>query len=222
MMRVHTYILLIIVMTLFVILTRAQDDIDAIPQARPRPMPTSVSIEKDISIERYFTSIKQGSVGLVRLTGADIIQAQLIFLNNRYSFFPFSDDEWYSFLVVNMDVQPRDYELTISIEQETTNLNVNQIISVESADFITQEFDMLGDLGKLVDPDLENAEYTKIYGIMADFSFEILWDKIGFDLPLDSQIASSFGTYRLLNQSINLYTTYRLGSTGIDKGSCHR
>lgn len=202
-MRFLKFILINMTMILTVISAFAQDDIDAIPQARPRPMPASVTIENNITIERYFTSIKQGSVGLVRLTGPDIIQAQLSFLNNHYSFFEFSDNEWYSFLVANMDIQPRDYEVTISIERQSSHLDISQIVTVESANYITQEFDMLGDLAELVDPELESDEFSKIDAIIEDTSFEILWDAMGFDLPLDSQVASGFGTYRLLNQSIS-------------------
>ena len=203
MTRLLTNVLLAVIFTLSSILAFTQDDMDAIPQARPHPMPTSVTVEGDIIIERFFPSIKQGTVGLVRLIGPDVVQAQLIFLNNQYSFFQFSDNEWYLFLVANMDVQPRDYEVTISIERQSNNLDISQIVKVESADYITEEFDMLGDLAELVDPDLEKAEYTKIDGIIENISSEALWDATGFGLPLDSQVASSFGTYRLLNQSIS-------------------
>lgn len=203
MIRLLTNILLVVTFTLSSISAFTQDDMDAIPQARPHPMPTSVTIEGDITIERFFPSVKQGTVGLVRLTGPDVVQAQLIFLNNHYSFFQLSDDEWYSFFVANMDIQPRDYEVTISIERQSNNLSISQIVTVESADYITQEFDMLGDLAELVDPELENAEFTKIYAIIENNISKALWDATGFDLPLDSQVASSFGTYRLLNQSIS-------------------
>lgn len=209
--KLRRYLILRLFRLLFVYLviifpitsTFAQDDIDAIAQARPHPMPTSVTVDEDITLERYFPSINQGSVGLIRLTGPDIVQAQLTFINVDYPFFEMSDNEWYLFLVVNMDVQPRDYDVTILLERINSNLILNEVVKVESAGYITQEFEMLGDLAELIDPELESDEFTKLDAIIEDTSFEILWDAKGFDLPLDSQVASSFGTYRLLNQSIS-------------------
>ena len=101
-----------------------------------------------------------------------------------------------------MDIQPRDYEITILVERSNSDLFLSEVVKVESAEYITQEFDMLGELADLVDPEVESAEYAKLNVIVADTSLEPLWDATGFDLPLDSKIASGFGTYRLLNQSI--------------------
>lgn len=201
-MRLFKFLVLYMVIIFPITSTFAQDDIDAIAQARPRPMPTSVTVDGDIILERYFPSINQGSVGLIRLTGPDIVQAQLTFINADYPFFEMSDAEWYLFLVANMDVQPRDYEVTILVERSNSNLILNEVVKVESAGYITQEFEMIGDLEELIDPELESKEFTKLDAITENISFEVLWDAKGFDLPLDSEIASSFGTYRLLNQSI--------------------
>ncbi len=200
-MWLFKFVFLYLVILLTALSTVAQDDSDAIPQAQPRPMPTSVTVQQDIILERYFSSINQGNVGLIRLVGPDIFRAQLTFLNVRYPFFEISDGEWYSFLVVNMDVQPREYELTIFVERENSDLNLNEIVKVDSAGYITQEFDMLGDLAIWVDPEVESAEYTKLDAIVEDTSLKALWGARGFDLPLDSKVASGFGTFRILNES---------------------
>jgi len=201
-MQLFKFLLVYIVIIYPITSPFAQDDIDAIAQAQPRPMPTSVTVDGDITLERYFPSIHQGSVGLIRLTGSDIVQAQLVFLNVNYPFFEISNNEWYSFLVANMDIQPRDYEVTILVERSNSKLILNEVVKVESAGYITQEFEMLGDLAELINPELESDEFTQLDAITENISFEALWDAKGFDLPLDSEIASSFGTYRLLNQSI--------------------
>lgn len=195
-------LLVICCILLFSLPSIAQDDIDATDQAQPRPMPNSVLVEGDLTLEFYFPSLIQGGVGLIRLDGENITQARTFFLNAEYPFFYIEDDGWYAFIVINIDVQPRDYELTVLVERPDANVTVTQAITVESAGYITQNFDIPGDRAYLADPEVERAEFAKLDAITEGVTLETLWGETGFSLPLDAEVTSQFGTYRVLNSAM--------------------
>lgn len=201
-MMVSKFIVIGFILLLFSFPTATQDDIDATDQAQPHPMPTSVLVEGDMTLELYFPSIIQGGVGLIRLAGTDIQQASAFFIDADFPFFEIPDDGWYALMVANMDVQPRDYDLTVLIERTTGIITLNTTITIDSAGYITQNFDIPGDRAFLADPEVERAEFAKLDAITAGTTLETLWGETGFDLPLEADVTSAFGTYRVLNQAM--------------------
>lgn len=207
-MHTSRWMILLAFVLLLALPALTQDDIDATEQPQPRPMPTSVIPVEDMFVELYFSSIIQGGVGLVRVDGQNITQARVFFLGAEYPFFFVEDDGWFAFVVVNMDTQvgrssdSRAYEMTVLIERPDNNLTVTQAVTVDSAGFITQNFDIPGDRGYLADPEIERAEFAKLEAITAGITPEPLWGETGFDLPLDAEITSGFGTYRVLNDAM--------------------
>ncbi len=201
-MRSSKIIIICLILLALTFSTFTQDDIDATEQPQPRPMPTTVKVDGDLTLELYFPSILQGGVGLVRLAGDNIDQARIFFVNQEYPFFQIADDGWYAFAVANMDVQPRDYEMTVLVERPDGNVTLTEMITVDSAGYITQNFDIPGDRSYLADPEIERAEFAKIDAITAGVTLETLWGETGFSLPLDSEVSSSFGTYRVLNDAM--------------------
>lgn len=196
------FIALTAILLLLIVPSFTQDDIDATAQPQPRPMPTSVQVEGDITLERYFPSITQGQVGLIRLAGADIVQARIFFLDAEYPFFEVPGDGWYTFVVANIDVQPRAYDVSILVERANDNVTFNETITVESAGYITQNFDLPGDRAYLADPEIERAEFAKLDAITETVTLETLWGETGFQLPMDADITANFGTYRVLNDAM--------------------
>ena len=182
---------------------QAQDDIDAIPQPRPRPMPTAVMTQADLRLEFYFSSIMQGGLGLLRLQAVDVQQARVLFLGEEYDFFQLEDGLWYAFAVASMDARARDYDLTVIVEQnDGDTIAFNRNVQVESAGYITQDFNIPGDRSALVDRQVEQAEFAKLDAITADLTPKPLWDAVGFALPLNSELSSPFGAYRTLNETM--------------------
>ena len=182
---------------------QAQDDIDAIPQPRPRPMPTAVMTQADLTLEFYFPSIMQGGLGLLRLQAVDVQQARVLFLGGEYDFFQLEDGVWYAFAVASMDARARDYDLTVIVEKNDGSIiTFNRNVQVESAGYITQDFNIPGDRSDLIDRQVEQAEFAKLDAITADVTPEPLWDAIGFALPLNAKLSSPFGAYRTLNETM--------------------
>ena len=182
---------------------QAQDDIDAIPQPRPRPMPAAVMTQADLTLEFYFPSIMQGGLGLLRLQAVDVRQARVLFLDEESPFFQLESDVWYAFAVASMDAPARDYDLTVTVEPNDGGaMAFHRNIQVESAGYITQNFNIPGDRSNLIDRQVEQAEFAKLDAITADIAPEPLWDAIGFALPLNAKLSSPFGAYRTLNETM--------------------
>lgn len=180
----------------------AQDDIDATAQPTPRPMPTSVIQAGNLQAELYFPGITQGGVGLVRLTGEGITGGRVFFLNSEYVFFQTTGDDWYAFLVVNMDTQARLYDFSMLAQTTSGDVTINAQVNIESAGYISQNFDIPGDRAYLADPEIERNEFARIDAITENITLERLWGDTSFDVPLDTEITSGFGTYRVLNQAM--------------------
>ena len=196
-------LVLCLVSLLAMLSLQAQDDIDAIPQPRPRPMPTAVMTQADLTLEFYFPSIMQGGLGLLRLQAVDVRQARVLFLGAEYDFFQLEDGLWYAFAVASMDASARDYDLTVTVEQNDGDIIAfNRNVQVESAGYITQDFNIPGDRSDLVDRQVEQAEFAKLDAITAAVTPEPLWGAIGFALPLNAELSSPFGAYRTLNETM--------------------
>ena len=182
---------------------QAHDDSDAIPQPRPRPMPAAVMTQADLTLEFYFPSIMQGGLGLLRLQAVDVRQARVLFLNEESPFFQLEDGLWYAFAVASMDAPARDYDLTVTVEQNDGGvIAFNRSVQVESAGYITQNFNIPGDRSNLVDRQVEQAEFARLDAITAAIAPEPLWDAVGFALPLNAKLSSPFGAYRTLNETM--------------------
>ena len=182
---------------------QAQDDSDAIPQPRPRPMPAAVMTQADLTLEFYFPSIMQGGLGLLRLQAVDVRQARVLFLDEESPFFQLEGDVWYAFAVASMDAPARDYDLTVTVEPNDGGaMAFHRNVQVESAGYITQNFNIPGDRSNLIDRQVEQAEFAKLDAITADIAPEPLWDAVGFALPLNAKLSSPFGAYRTLNETM--------------------
>lgn len=190
---------------------QSQDDMAAIPQPRPRPMPTAVMAAEDLRLEFYFPAIIQGGVGLIRLKAEGIERAQVFFLDAEYPFFQVEGDAWYAFAVASMDARARGYPLTVIVERTADSVAFNRNVKVESAGYITQDFNIPGDRSYLANPEVEQAEFAKLDTITADITPAALWGASGFARPLESETSSPFGAYRVLNQ------TMRTRHTGWDQ-----
>lgn len=178
---------------------RAQDSVETVFQPAPRPMPTAVMIESGMRLEVYFSSLKQGGLGLLRLEGDGIERPRLEFLGQLRAFFLVKDDAWYALLIVDMNASPGLRELKVTVGSGPEEISFRRAIRVESARFIKQEFDLPGDRAYLVDPAVERAEFARLDEITEQIRSQPLWGAAGFGLPLESATTSPFGAFRVLN-----------------------
>lgn len=195
-------ILTCLMLALSLMPARAQDSIDIVLQLAPRPMPTAVMIESGTRLELYFSSLKQGGIGLLRLAGDGIEDSRLDFLGREWRFFQVEDDAWYALLIVDMNASPGLRQLTVTVDQGNQEISFSRAIRVESARFILQEFDLPDDRAYLVDPAIEAAEFARLDEITSESGPKPLWGAGGFGLPLESETTSPFGAFRVLNDGV--------------------
>jgi len=177
----------------------AQTERTAIFQSEPRPMPASVQVEAGLQLEYYFTSLTQGGVGVLRLSGADIAGARAEFRRKDIPFFHIAGDAWYALIVANVDSVPGAHQLLVRAQRETGVTTFHRRLRVTPGNFIVQNFTLPGLTDHLVFSNSESTHVALLLSIMEDHFDEPQWDASGFALPLDSELTSPFGTFRLLN-----------------------
>lgn len=201
-MRTARLILACLSLTLSCVSARAQESVDIVLQLAPRPMPTAVMIEPGARLELYFSSLKQGGLGMLRLEGDGIEDPRLDFLGGERRFFQVEGDAWYAFLIVDMNASPGLRQLRVSAERNLEEIGFSRDIRVESSRFILQEFDLPEDRAYLVDLALEAAEFARLDEITSELGPKPLWDGDGFSLPLESVLTSPYGAFRILNDGL--------------------
>ncbi len=201
------YISILLTLFLLTFSIIAQDDEPEItpePLRQPIPLPIETVREGDYELNLYFEGIEQGNVGLIRLRGENIESARAILINQEIDYFYMPDDEaWFALLVVNMDVQARTHPVNVQItttEGEVVSMQAS--VRIDQAGFIRQDFNVPQDRAYLIDPEVERHEFARLEAITATYTPERLWDNGGFDFPINAEITSPFGSYRVLNQAV--------------------
>ena len=177
----------------------AQTERTAIFQPEPRPMPASVQLEAGLQLEYYFTSLTQGGVGLLRLSGANIAGARAEFRQKDIPFFHIAGDAWYALIIADVDSVPGTHQLLVHAQREADATTIHRRLRVTPGNFIVQNFALPGLTDHLVFNNSESVHVALLRSIMEDHLAEPQWDASGFALPLDSELTSPFGTFRLLN-----------------------
>lgn len=181
----------------------AQDNEDAPEIQRTRSTPVATLEQSDLILDRYFPTLLQGEVGLLELTGDNIQEARVLFHNDAYSFIEAENNHWYAFVVADMDIQARDYSLSVIVRlDDGTTHDFSDIITVESSGFIRQTFEVPSTLGYLIDPDVERNEFARLDTLVETISPEQYWSDSAWSLPIDTGYSSRFGQYRILNEAV--------------------
>lgn len=168
----------------------------------PRPLPTLTLADGDVTLERYFTALSQGTVGLLRLTGPDINEARVLLRGREYPFLPTADDGWYALVVADIDAQPRDYPIAVAAQRtDGSVIEFGGLVTIEGPGYIRQNFAVPASLGHLIQPDVERNEFARLDALIAPRTEQPLWDST-WQLPIDTPFTSSFGQYRILNRTI--------------------
>jgi hypothetical protein len=172
--------------------------------AIPRPQPTTSLTSADgFTVELYFGTLPQGRAALLHVYGEGITEAKVRFLNKLTGCFPALNDGYFCLISTNMEQNPRQYELSVFTSfADGRRGSLTTQVEVVSGGFIRQDFAIASDLAYLIDPQVERDEFARLDGIDNTFTPEILWDANGFSAPIVSELASPFGAYRTLNDTV--------------------
>ncbi len=180
----------------------AQTDQPTTPVVRPRPTPTQTVTAEDVTLEIFFNTLEQGRVGLLRLSGETIVGATTLFREKESPFFFIEGDAFYGFLVIDMDTPARDtldYTITVKRADNLADVTLLVPLTVTLGGFVRQEFNLAADRTYLMDAEIERVEYAKLDGLFTVFTEEKLWGTDGFQYPINADITSPFGAFRVLN-----------------------
>ncbi len=178
----------------------AQDALAPLAQPEPRPMPSSLMVEGGLRLETYFPSLIQAGAGLLRLSGDGIQGADFSFRGETGAFFPVEGDGWYALVRADMDTAARNYELAVRAQSDAGAVTFSRDLRVDPAGYILQRMTLAGERAYLVDREIEEAEFATLAALTRSQQPEALWDTAGFELPLQSALATPFGAFRILNE----------------------
>lgn len=174
------------------------------PTPRPRPAPFQTLPLADGALEVYFSSLTQGTMGLLRLASPSVTEAQAVFDGRTYPFFrPLDDDALYALIVARIDMPPRAYPLQVLAALDDGTLQTQQTtVEVQAAGFLRVVFNVPSDRAFLINPEVERNEFARLGALTARLNPLRQWDAGGFQLPIESDIISAFGQYRVLNNTV--------------------
>ncbi|MFQ3648609.1 MAG: M23 family metallopeptidase [Anaerolineae bacterium] len=197
--------LLILMWALVVLHSTAQEPTQtAEPTPRPRPAPFLVLPLGTGGLELYFNSLTQGTMGLLRLASPNVTEAQAIFDGRAYPFFrPADEDALYALIVARIDMPPRAYPLQVLAALSDGTLQTQQtMIDVQAAGFLRVVFNVPSDRAFLINPEVERNEFARLGALTSRLNPLRQWDAGGFQLPMQSEMVSNFGQYRVLNNTV--------------------
>jgi murein DD-endopeptidase MepM/ murein hydrolase activator NlpD len=198
-MRQLTALLLLL---LFVIPIYAQKETET-PAPIPRPAASAIQNSASLTLERYFPSLVQGQVGLLHLFGDNVAEARVLFRGREYPFLALNEADWYAFVVADIDAQARDYPISVIAQLEDgTLVNFDDLLTIESGEFVRLNFEVAPNLGYLTNPVLERNEYARLESLIEVVNPERFWSDNGFVLPIETAVTSGFGQYRILNGAV--------------------
>jgi len=167
--------------------------------------PNTVISGTSASLEIYFTNLRQGRAGLLRLVGPYDAPIEASFLNKPVRFFQRRGyDGHFALLTAPLNQAPRVYELSVSWAGETLLAPIN----IVNGGFIQQDVIVVGRANELLNRDIEDAELANLFAWAAPFTEQPLWGIYGFTPPLNTELTSPFGAQRLFN---GLYETLHTG-----------
>lgn len=177
----------------------------ATPTPISRPQPANVLNQNGTVLEVYFTSLAQGSTGLLHVTGPNVAGAKSSFLDTLVDFFPIPDDGYYGLVSVGMEQTARNYNLDVLVwYQDGTRQTFSTKVDVTVGSFIKQVVTLPPDKSYLADPEIERNELAKLESIFSAFTPQPLWDSSGFQLPIPGgELTSPFGAFRNFNGTMD-------------------
>jgi murein DD-endopeptidase MepM/ murein hydrolase activator NlpD len=202
--RVRSYLPVLLILITAGSISIAQDAPPVEPTTPPRPMqppPVTTQQQQNVTLQRYFSALPQGGVGVMELQGENITDAQVLFRGQQIPFIPLAD-RLYALVVADIDTQPRTYPLSVLVQQGDDTLTFNEAVTIESAGFIRQVFAVPPAIGYLIEPSVERQEFARIAAITAERTPERAWAESGWILPIDAPFTSGFGQYRILNETV--------------------
>lgn len=175
------------------------------------PQPTLFDTDTRAEIGRYFEFLKQGRVGLIEVRGDDITEITGQFVTVPVYFWQVErhPNRHYAFVTAPIALSIRTHPLEISITYEDGQReDVTLPVNVTSGGFIQQNVILVEpEQMELMNPEVEQAEFARIFSAANAVTEERLWDESGFSAPVQAELTSPFGAVRNFNGTLETLHT---------------
>ncbi|MBN1681652.1 MAG: M23 family metallopeptidase [Anaerolineae bacterium] len=163
----------------------------------------------EVGISFEFDWIRQGQVGIVRVTGPDLVEVRAVFQERLYYFYE-ERGAFVGLISADMEAEVADYTMQVWVKyNDGTAERIDQTIPVNYGEFGRSDVNIPAALIPLLAPEVEDAERNKLFNIMDRFTPQRYWAG-GFVAPSTEELIGWFGTWRLYNGS------YWKRHTGLD------
>jgi murein DD-endopeptidase MepM/ murein hydrolase activator NlpD len=165
-----------------------------------------------VSISLEFEWIRQGRVGVVRVTGENLAEVRAVFQERVFHFYPASDGRGFLGLIsAFMFGDIGTYPMQVWVQYaDGSSERVDQDISVTHGEFGRVDLTLPVSMQPLLQPEVEAAELERLLTVTERFTPERYWADSGFIAPTTAPEIGAFGAWRLYNG------TYWTRHTGID------
>lgn len=175
------------------------------------PEPTRV-IQSDsgLQLSLYFESLEQGRVGLIELQSPQtLVSAEVNVFEESIPFFEvFGETSLFAFVSINIYQPIRTYTLSVVATTTAGTETLTTDFSVGNGGFIQQDVFIVENTEELLDPSIEEGELAQIFTLADPHTERRLWERTGFNPPIDGELTSPFGAVRVFN---GLYQTLHTG-----------
>lgn len=158
--------------------------------------------QQTVVVDFQFQFVRQGSVGIIKISGPDVMSGIAHALNHDYRFFS-ATDGYAALLSVPMDTPIKDYPLRIDIARaDGSSVNWTGTLKVATGQFI-QEPSVLLPSNKvyLLSQQIQEDEDAKLLSTYRMVTPDRYWDG-RFTTPVNAALSSPFGSWRLFNAGI--------------------
>ncbi len=163
-----------------------------------------------VNITLQFEWIRQGRVGIVRVSGPDIADVRAVFQERVFYFYP-ENNAWVGLISADINYLVETYTMQVFVQHANGESElIEQPLRVEDGQFGRSDVTIPASLFPLLEPEVEEAEMDRLFNIFQRFTPQRYWEAHGFVRPSEGPEIGWFGTYRLYNE------TYWRRHTGID------
>ena len=157
------------------------------------------SAQQAIIVNLGFDYLRQGTMGVITLTGSDVTGGVATVLGRTYPFFQ-SSQGYSCLLAVPYDQKIQDYPLTVTIRQkDDSTQHWDGTLKVASGQFVNEPpFTIPSDKLFLLSDDIQNNEDKRLLSIYAVVTPTRYWEG-AFTAPVNGALSSPFGSARTYN-----------------------
>ncbi|HMM28363.1 MAG TPA: M23 family metallopeptidase [Aggregatilineaceae bacterium] len=144
--------------------------------------------------------IRQGQAGVVTVRGEGIADVRALFQGRLYHFYP-EGSRYVGLLSVDVATDVKDLPLQVMVRYtDGTTEQIEHMVPINWGNYARGAVMLPGALLPLLDPEINNAEDSKMANIVGRFTAARYWAG-GFVQPNPGDIVGYFGATRLYNDS---------------------